>query len=576
MWNRHKTYQRQSMGLVFFIFLLVLVCMFVRLGYLMIGKADYYGVQAKELHERERKIKAERGKILDRNGNLLAGNRSVSTISVIHSQIKEPEKVISLLSKELDLDEEMVRKKVEKVSSREKVKSNVDKETSDRIRNCKLAGVTVDEDYKREYQYDSLASKVLGFTGSDNQGIIGLEVSYEKYLKGTDGSILTMTTAYGTEIENGAEDRIEPVSGWTLNTSLDLTIMEYTDQVANILLKKKQAKSVDIIVMNPQNGEIYAMACAPEFNLNDPYKLSGDMSQMTAKEKSDKRNAMWRNPCVSDTYEPGSTFKILTTAAALEKGVVKMTDRFHCPGYKVVEDRRIRCHKKGGHGSETFLEGIMNSCNPVFIEVGARVGVSDFFQKMSDFGLTKRSGIDVPGEASTIIHKEENVGAVELATMSFGQSFQVSPIRLISLAATMINGGKSITPHFGVSALSADGNQMKHFEYEEGERVVSKENSDLIREALGKVVSEGTGGKAGVEGYTVGAKTGTSEKLPRGNGKYIASTIGFAPVENPQVIALVRIDEPQGLYYGGTVAAPGISTLFENILPYLCGKDSGE
>ena len=576
MWNRHKTYQRQSMGLVFFIFLLVLVCMFVRLGYLMIGKADYYGVQAKELHERERKIKAERGKILDRNGNLLAGNRSVSTISVIHSQIKEPEKVISLLSKELDLDEEMVRKKVEKVSSREKVKSNVDKETSDRIRNCKLAGVTVDEDYKREYQYDSLASKVLGFTGSDNQGIIGLEVSYEKYLKGTDGSILTMTTAYGTEIENGAEDRIEPVSGWTLNTSLDLTIMEYTDQVANILLKKKQAKSVDIIVMNPQNGEIYAMACAPEFNLNDPYKLPGDMSQMTAKEKSDKRNAMWRNPCVSDTYEPGSTFKILTTAAALEKGVVKMTDRFHCPGYKVVEDRRIRCHKKGGHGSETFLEGIMNSCNPVFIEVGARVGVSDFFQKMSDFGLMKRSGIDVPGEASTIIHKEENVGAVELATMSFGQSFQVSPIRLISLAATMINGGKSITPHFGVSALSADGSQMKHFEYEEGERVVSKENSDLIREALGKVVSEGTGGKAGVDGYTVGAKTGTSEKLPRGNGKYIASTIGFAPVENPQVIALVRIDEPQGLYYGGTVAAPGISTLFENILPYLCGKDSGE
>lgn len=576
MWNRHKTYQRQSMGLVFFIFLLVLVCMFVRLGYLMIGKADYYGVQAKELHERERKIKAERGKILDRNGNLLAGNRSVSTISVIHSQIKEPEKVISLLSKELDLDEEMVRKKVEKVSSREKVKSNVDKETSDRIRNCKLAGVTVDEDYKREYQYDSLASKVLGFTGSDNQGIIGLEVSYEKYLKGTDGSILTMTTAYGTEIENGAEDRIEPVSGWTLNTSLDLTIMEYTDQVANILLKKKQAKSVDVIVMNPQNGEIYAMACAPEFNLNDPYKLPGDMSQMTAKEKSDKRNAMWRNPCVSDTYEPGSTFKILTTAAALEKGVVKMTDRFHCPGYKVVEDRRIRCHKKGGHGSETFLEGIMNSCNPVFIEVGARVGVSDFFQKMSDFGLMKRSGIDVPGEASTIIHKEENVGAVELATMSFGQSFQVSPIRLISLAATMINGGKSITPHFGVSALSADGSQMKHFEYEEGERVVSKENSDLIREALGKVVSEGTGGKAGVDGYTVGAKTGTSEKLPRGNGKYIASTIGFAPVENPQVIALVRIDEPQGLYYGGTVAAPGISTLFENILPYLCGKDSGE
>ncbi len=576
MWNRHKTYQRQSMGLVFFIFLLILICMFVRLGYLMIGRADYYGVRAKELHERERQIKAERGKILDRNGKLLAGNRSVSTISVIHSQIKEPEKVISLLSNELELDEETVRKKVEKVSSREKVKSNVDKETSDRIRNSKLAGVTVDEDYKREYQYDSLASRVLGFTGSDNQGIIGLEVAYEKYLKGTDGSILTMTTAYGTEIENGAEDRIEPVSGWTLNTSLDLTVMEYTDQVANILLKKKQAKSVDIIVMNPQNGEIYAMACAPEFNLNDPYQLSGDMSRMTAKEKSDKRNAMWRNPCVSDTYEPGSTFKILTTAAALEKGVVKMTDRFHCPGYKMVEDRRIRCHKKGGHGSESFLEGIMNSCNPVFIEVGARVGVSDFFQKMSDFGLMKRSGIDVPGEAGTIIHKQKNVGAVELATMSFGQSFQVSPIRLISLAATMVNGGKSITPHFGVSALSADGSRMKHFDYEEGETIVTKETSDLIREALGKVVSEGTGSKAGVTGYTVGAKTGTSEKLPRGNGKYIASTIGFAPVENPQVIALVRIDEPQGLYYGGTVAAPGISTLFENILPYLCRQESSE
>lgn len=572
MWNRHKTYQRQSMGLVFFIFMLVLLFMLVRLGYLMIGRADYYGVQAKELHERERKIKAERGKILDRNGKLLAGNRSVSTISVIHSQIKEPEKVISLLSKELELEEEDIRKKVEKVSSREKVKSNVDKETSDRIRNCKLAGVTVDEDYKREYQYDSLASKVLGFTGSDNQGIIGLEVAYEKYLKGTDGSILTMTTAYGTEIENGAEDRIEPVSGWTLNTSLDLTVMEYTDQVANILLKKKQAKSVDIIVMNPQNGEIYAMACAPEFNLNDPYQLEGDLSKMSAKEKNDKRNAKWRNPCVSDTYEPGSTFKILTTAAALEKGVVKMSDRFQCPGYKMVEDRRIRCHKTTGHGSETFLDGIMNSCNPVFIEVGARVGVSDFFQKMRDFGVMNRTGIDIPGEAGTIIHKEKNVGAVELATMSFGQSFQISPIRLISLAATMINGGKSITPHFGVSALSADGSRMKHFDYEEGEQIVSKETSDLIREALGKVVSEGTGSKAGVKGYAVGAKTGTSQKLPRGNGKYIASTIGFAPVENPQVIALVRIDEPQGLYYGGTVAAPGISTLFENILPYLCRK----
>ena len=570
MENRHRTYQRQSMGLVFFLFVLVLLTLLGRLFYLMIGKADYYGVQAKELHERERKIKAERGEIKDCHGNVLAANRSVSTISVIHSQMKEPERVITLLSKELMLDEKEVRKKVEKVSLREKIKSNVDKETSDRIRNYKLAGVTVDEDYKREYRYDSLASKVLGFTGGDNQGIIGLEVSYEKYLKGLDGSILTMTTAYGTEIENGAEDRIEPVAGWTLNTSLDLPVMEYTDQLANYLLKKKQAKSVDIIVMNPQNGEIYAMASAPEFNLNDPYRISGDLSKMSAKEKSEKRNAMWRNPCVSDTYEPGSTFKILTTAAALEKGVVKMTDRFHCPGYKIVEDRRIRCHKKGGHGSETFLDGIMNSCNPVFIEVGARVGVSDFFRKMSDFGLMNQTGIDVPGEASTIIHKEKNVGAVELATMSFGQSFQLSPIRLVSLAGSMINGGYSITPHFGVSAVSADGSLMKHFSYGKKERVVSKETSDLIRMALGKVVSEGTGHKASVRGFSVGAKTGTSEKLPRSNGKYIASTIGFAPVENPKVIALVRIDEPQGLYYGGTVAAPAIATLFENILPYLC------
>ena len=570
MENRHRTYQRQSMGLVFFLFVLVLLTLLGRLFYLMIGKADYYGVQAKELHERERKIKAERGEIKDCHGNVLAANRSVSTISVIHSQMKEPERVITLLSKELMLDEKEVRKKVEKVSLREKIKSNVDKETSDRIRNYKLAGVTVDEDYKREYRYDSLASKVLGFTGGDNQGIIGLEVSYEKYLKGLDGSILTMTTAYGTEIENGAEDRIEPVAGWTLNTSLDLPVMEYTDQLANYLLKKKQAKSVDIIVMNPQNGEIYAMASAPEFNLNDPYRIPGDLNKMPAKEKSEKRNAMWRNPCVSDTYEPGSTFKILTTAAALEKGVVKMTDRFRCPGYKIVEDRRIRCHKKGGHGSETFLDGIMNSCNPVFIEVGARVGVSDFFRKMSDFGLMNRTGIDVPGEASTIIHKEKNVGAVELATMSFGQSFQLSPIRLVSLAGSMINGGYSITPHFGVSAVSADGGLMKHFSYGKKERVVSKETSDLIRMALGKVVSEGTGHKASVKGFSVGAKTGTSEKLPRGNGKYIASTIGFAPVENPKVIALVRIDEPQGLYYGGTVAAPAIAALFENILPYLC------
>lgn len=573
MWNRHKTYQRQNMFLVFFVFGLVLVLIYARLGYLMMYRADYYGVKAKELHERERKIKAERGKILDRNGNLLAGNRSVSTISVIHSQIKEPEKVISLLSKELGMSEEVIRKKVEKVSSREKVKSNVDKETSDRIRNCKLAGVTVDEDYKREYKYDSLASKVLGFTGGDNQGIIGLEVTYEDYLKGQDGSILTMTTAYGTEIENGAEERVEPIPGWTLNTSLDLTIMEYADQVAETLRRKKNAKSVEIIVMNPNNGEIYAMTSVPEFNLNDPYTLPEDSTGLTDKQKSEKLNAMWRNGCVSDTYEPGSTFKILTTAVALEKGVVKMTDRFHCPGYKMVEDRRIRCHKTTGHGSESFLDGIKNSCNPVFIEVGARVGVTSFFEELSAFGALKKTGIDVPGEAVTIMHKEKNVGAVELATISFGQSFQLSPIRLLTCAASIINGGKSITPHFGVGVKSADGTIMKRFSYPQGDSVVTKETSDLVREALGKVVSEGTGKNAGVKGYTVGAKTGTSQKLPRGNGKYIASTIGFAPVEDPQVIALVRIDEPEGLYYGGTVAAPGISTLYTNVLPYLLDKE---
>ncbi len=578
MWVKHKTYQRQNMFLVFFVIGLVLVLMFTRLGYLMLFQADYYGVRAKELHERERRIKAERGTILDRNGKLLAGNRSVSTISVIHSQIKEPEKVIELLSKELGMDQDTIRKKVEKVSLREKIKSNVDKETSDRIRNGKLAGVTVDEDYKREYPYDALASKVIGFTGADNQGIIGLEVTYEKYLKGIDGSILTMTTAHGTEIVNGAEDRIEPVAGNTLCTSLDLTVMEYADQVAATLLKEKQAKSVEIIVMNPNNGEIYAMVNAPEFNLNNPYALTKEAEAMSEKEKTDLRNAMWRNECVSDTYEPGSTFKILTTAAALETGSVKMSDTFHCPGYKIVEGRRIRCHKTTGHGSETFLDGIMNSCNPVFMEVGARMGVDNFFDEIQAFGTLTRTGIDVPGEAAAIMHKKENVGPVELATMSFGQSFQVSPIRLLTCVASIINGGKKITPHFGVSILQSDGSKITKLSYPDQGSIVSKETSDQVREALGKVVSEGTGKNAGVEGYTVGAKTGTSQKLPRGNGKYIASTIGFAPVENPQVIALVRIDEPQGLYYGGTVAAPAISTLYTNLLPYLLekkGEDEG-
>ena len=569
---RTMVYHRKKIWMVFLICIMLLLGLVGRLWYLMNVRAEYYSKKAENLHERERDIKAARGKILDIRGNILADNRTVCTVSVIHSQIKDSEKVIRVLSGVLSVKEEEIRKKVEKISSIERIQTNVEKSIGDRIREYDLEGVKVDEDYRRYYPYGSLASKVLGFTGGDNQGIIGLEVKYDEILKGEPGKILTVTDARGVEIDGTGERRKEPVSGNTLRTSLDVNIQEYVQQAAGKVMEEKQAERVSILLMNPQNGEIYACVNVPEFDLNEPFTLNTDVStdRMSEKEKQDLLNQMWRNPCLNDTYEPGSTFKILTTAAALEKGVVKMTDRFHCPGYKIVEDRRIRCHKKGGHGSETFLDGIMNSCNPVFIEVGARVGVSDFFRKMSDFGLMNRTGIDVPGEASTIIHKEKNVGAVELATMSFGQSFQLSPIRLVSLAGSMINGGYSITPHFGVSAVSADGSLMKHFSYGKKERVVSKETSDLIRMALGKVVSEGTGHKASVKGFSVGAKTGTSEKLPRGNGKYIASTIGFAPVENPKVIALVRIDEPQGLYYGGTVAAPAIATLFENILPYLC------
>ena len=552
----HKTYQRQSLFLVFFVCTLVASILIVRLGYLMLTKADYYGVKAKELHERERTIKAERGKILDRNGNVLAGNVSVSTISVIHSQVKEPEKVISVLSKELGIEEAEIRKKVEKISSREKIKSNVEKEISDRIRAYKLAGVTVDEDYKRYYEYGTLASKVLGFTGGDNQGIVGLEVSYESLLKGLDGSILTMATAGGVEIRNGAEDRKEPIAGWNLTTTLDLNVMEYATQVANKLLEQKQAKTVEIIIMNPQNGEIYAMVNAPEFDLNHPYTLVNGKEGMSEKEKMTALNAM-------------STFKVVTAAAALDKGVVKMTDTFSCPGYKVVEDRRIRCHKTTGHGAETFEQGIMNSCNPVFMEVGARVGVAGLFEGMKKFGILEKTGIDVPGEAATIMHKQENVGAVELATMSFGQSFQLSPIRMLTSVCMIINGGKKITPHFGMYAVNSDKTRMKKMSYSSGKKVLDASVSEEVRKALEKVVSEGGGKKAGVDGYFIGGKTGTSQKLPRGNGKYIASCIGFSPVDNPSVIAMVRIDEPQGLYYGGVIAAPAISTLYTNILPYL-------
>lgn len=555
--------------MVFFTFAIILLLLFVRVVFIMGAQADHYGVMATKLHQRERAIKAERGKIYDRNGELLAGNRSVSTISVIYSQIKEPEKVIKYLSRTLEIDEKVIRKKVEKISSREKIKSNVEKKISDQIRDEELAGVMVDEDYKRQYKYDQLASKVLGFTGGDNQGIIGLEVSYDKYLQGKDGAILTMTTAHGTEIENGAEDREEPVAGWNLKTSLDLSIMEYAAQTAEMIAKKKNAKSVQIIIMNPNNGEVYAMVDYPEFNLNDPFSLPSDMQNASEKKKMDALNNMWRNMCVSDTYEPGSTFKIITMAAGLEKGVVKMDDKFGCPGFRVVEDRRIRCHKTTGHGSETFLEGVMNSCNPVFIDVGARVGVAGMFQMMKQFGALEKTGIDLPGEAATIMHKPKNVGAVELATISFGQSFQLTPIRLMASASAIINGGHSIVPHVGVSVTSSDGKQIKKFSFPSKDGVVSEDTSKLVREALGKVVSEGTGKNAAAKGFKVGAKTGTSEKLPRGNGKYIASCIGFAPVNNPQVIAMVRIDEPQGLYYGGVVAAPVIGTLYENILPYL-------
>lgn len=570
--KKTMTFHRKKIWMVFLVCALMLLGLVGRLVYLMGVRSDYYYQKAEELHERERVIKAARGQILDAKGRILADNKTVCTISVIHSQIKDPQKVIEVLSKELEIDTDTVRKKVEKISSIERIKTNVEKSVGDVIRGYELDGVKVDEDYKRYYPYGSLASKVLGFTGGDNQGIIGLEVKYEEILKGQAGKILTTTDARGVEIDQLGESREDPVAGENLKISLDVDLQQYAQQAALKVMEEKQAARVSILLMNPQNGEIYVCVNVPEFDLNDPFILNTDVdtSGLNEQEKQDLLNQMWRNPCLNDTYEPGSTFKIITMSAGLEAGVVSVNDRFFCPGYKLVDDRRIHCARRTGHGSQSFVEGAQNSCNPVFIEVGARVGVSDFFRKMSDFGLMNRTGIDVPGEASTIIHKEKNVGAVELATMSFGQSFQLSPIRLVSLAGSMINGGYSITPHFGVSAVSADGSLMKHFSYGKKERVVSKETSDLIRMALGKVVSEGTGHKASVRGFSVGAKTGTSEKLPRGNGKYIASTIGFAPVENPKVIALVRIDEPQGLYYGGTVAAPAIAALFENILPYLC------
>ena len=567
-----KTHQRQTLTFVFTVILVFALVLCGRLSYLMIAMAPHYGVMAKELHERERKIKAKRGNLFDRNGNVIAGNVSVSTISVIHSQLKDPEKVISVLSKELELDENEVRKRVEKVSLREKVKSNVPKEVSDRIREYNLDGVMVDEDYKRYYPYGSLASHVIGFTGADNQGIIGLEVTYDETLSGTDGAILTLTNASGIEIENASEDRIEPVSGKSLLLSLDINIQTYAEQAAARVLEQKSAKAVSIIIMNPDNGEIYGMVSLPEFNLNDPFILldgqkSTDMNVL---------NAMWRNPCISDTYEPGSTFKIITSAAALNEGVVSLNDSFHCPGYITVEDRRIRCHKVTGHGSENFVQGVMNSCNPVFITLGARLGTDNFYKYLDKFMVLEKTGVDLPGEAKAVMHNKANVGAVELATVSFGQSFQITPLRLMASVSSIINGGHSIVPHFGVALTDEKLNTIQKLEYKSKENIISEDISNTMCSILESVVSEGTGKKAFVEGYHVAAKTGTSEKLPRRNNRYIASCIGFAPSSDPKVMALVLIDEPQGIYYGGTIAAPVIAELFDNILPYMgIEKDKG-
>lgn len=567
----NKTSNRRKILVFATACILLLLMLSVRLGYLMIGCSDYYTRAAQELHERERVIKAARGCIYDRNGELLASNKTVCTISVIHSQITKPEEVIRILSQELGLSEEYVRRRVEKNTSIEKVRSNVSKETGDRIRAYELDGVKVDEDYKRYYPFGSLASKVLGFTGGDNQGIIGLETEYESYLKGKDGLILAVTDARGIEVETQGETRREPVAGQDLILSLDVNIQSYATQLATQVMETKQADRVSIIVMNPQNGEIYAMVDIPEFDLNDPYTLPEgmDTATMTDKEKQNALNRMWRNACISDTYEPGSTFKIITAAAGLEEGVVHVDDRFHCPGYIIVEDRRIRCHKIAGHGSETFLDGIKNSCNPVFITVGLRLGAQNMYRYFEQFGLLGKTGIDLPGEAGTIMHKVENIGQVELATVAFGQSFQITPIQMAVTASAIINGGTRVTPHVAVCAENRETGVTTYFSYDKTEGIVSQQTSGTMRYLLEQVVESGTGKNAYVEGQRVGGKTATSQTLPRGSGKYIASFLGFAPADDPQVLALVIIHNPQGVYYGGQVAAPVAKTLFENILPYL-------
>lgn len=567
---RNKTFNRKKVMIVFVAVFFIMMFLIGRLVYLMIFCSEYYGNKAENLHERERDIKAARGKLLDANGTVLATNKSVCTISVIHNQIEEPEKVIEMLVRELGIPEETARKRVEKVSSIERVKTNVAKETGDAIRAYGLSGVKVDEDYKRYYPYGTLASKVLGFTGADNQGILGLEVKYDEYLQGTNGKILTLTDARGIEIENAGESRLEPVNGYDLCLSLDYNIQMYCEQAAKKVCTKKSADSVSVIVMNPQNGELMAMVNYPEFDLNDPFTLAGDTGEtVSAEEKQNLLNKMWRNQCISDTYEPGSTFKIITAAAALEEGVVKLDDAFFCPGYKIVEDRRIRCARTTGHGAETFETGIMNSCNPVFMELGERLGAENFVGYFKQFGLLSKTNIDLPGEAGTIMHKTENIGPVELATISFGQSFQITPIQLVTMVSSIINGGTRVTPHFGVSVQDADGNTVKTFSYETHENICTAETSETMRYLLEKVVSEGTGKNAKIEGFSIGGKTATSQTLPRSDHKYISSFLGFAPADNPQVLVLVVINNPQGIYYGGTIAAPVAKEIFENILPYL-------
>ena len=569
MFVKIKTFHRKKIVAVFALCMAAMLFLIGRLGYLMLLRADYYSEKAQDLHERERSIKASRGKILDCNGKVLADNKTVCTISVIHSQIKEPEKVIDVLTEELGLERNQVKKRVEKNSSIERIKTNVDKQTGDKIREYDLAGVKVDEDYKRNYPYGNLASKVLGFTGSDNQGIVGLEVKYESILKGTDGQILTMTDARGVELSDTGEGRKEPVSGKNLILSLDANLQEYAQQAAYQALEQKQADSVSIILMRPGNGEILAMVNVPEYDLNDPFNLKKSTNGMSQQEIQDERNKMWRNGCINDTYEPGSTFKIITASAALEEGVVTPEDTFSCPGFRIVDDRRIRCHKTTGHGSETFVQGVMNSCNPVFIEVGQRLGTDAFYRYFQQFGLLEKIGIDLPGEAGTIMHQKKDIGPVELATISFGQSFQITPIRLAATVCSLINGGHQITPHFGVEVREDDGTLLETLSYKEGKQIVSEQVSKTMRTILEKVVSEGGGKKAYIEGYHIGGKTATSETLPRSANKYISSFLGFVPAEDPRILGICIINNPQGVYYGGTICAPVMRTVFENILPYL-------